>query len=75
MALPRSKYVQDGQEGVYHCFSRSSAGHFSMGPSPDRNEHGGKQRRAAAGHQQDPQRRGARRHQGLRPAQLRPGQV
>ena len=22
MALPRSKYVQDGQEGVYHCFSR-----------------------------------------------------
>lgn len=22
MALPRSKYVRDGQEGVYHCFSR-----------------------------------------------------
>jgi len=22
MGLPRSKYVQDGQEGVYHCFSR-----------------------------------------------------
>ncbi len=22
MALPRSHYVQDGQEGVYHCFSR-----------------------------------------------------
>ena len=22
MALPRSKYVQDGQEGVFHCFSR-----------------------------------------------------
>jgi putative transposase len=22
MALPRSKYVQAGQEGVYHCFSR-----------------------------------------------------
>jgi hypothetical protein len=22
MALPRSKYVLDGQEGVYHCFSR-----------------------------------------------------
>ena len=22
MALPRSLYVQDGQEGVYHCFSR-----------------------------------------------------
>jgi REP element-mobilizing transposase RayT len=22
MALPRSKYVKDGQEGVYHCFSR-----------------------------------------------------
>ncbi len=22
MALPRSKYVQEGQEGVYHCFSR-----------------------------------------------------
>ncbi len=22
MALPRSKYVREGQEGVYHCFSR-----------------------------------------------------
>jgi putative transposase len=22
MALPRSKYVQEGKEGVYHCFSR-----------------------------------------------------
>jgi putative transposase len=22
MGLPRSRYVQDGQEGVYHCFSR-----------------------------------------------------
>ena len=22
MALPRSKYVRDGQEGVYHCFNR-----------------------------------------------------
>jgi putative transposase len=22
MALPRSKYVQEGQEGVYYCFSR-----------------------------------------------------
>jgi putative transposase len=22
MALPRSKYVKEGQEGVYHCFSR-----------------------------------------------------
>jgi REP element-mobilizing transposase RayT len=22
MSLPRSKYVKDGQEGVYHCFSR-----------------------------------------------------
>jgi hypothetical protein len=22
MGLPRSKYVQEGQEGVYHCFSR-----------------------------------------------------
>jgi REP element-mobilizing transposase RayT len=22
MALPRSKYVQEGQEGVYHCYSR-----------------------------------------------------
>jgi len=22
MALPRSKYVKDGQEGVYHCFNR-----------------------------------------------------
>jgi hypothetical protein len=23
MALPRSKYVQEGKEGVYHCFSRA----------------------------------------------------
>ncbi|MBP1596384.1 MAG: hypothetical protein H6Q05_1761, partial [Acidobacteria bacterium] len=22
MALPRSKYVLEGQEGVYHCFTR-----------------------------------------------------
>jgi hypothetical protein len=22
MALPRSKYVQEGQTGVFHCFSR-----------------------------------------------------
>ena len=22
MALPRSRYVQEGQEGVFHCFSR-----------------------------------------------------
>ena len=22
MALPRSKYVKDGEEGFYHCFSR-----------------------------------------------------
>ncbi|MBN2321607.1 MAG: transposase, partial [Acidobacteria bacterium] len=22
MALPRSKYVQEGKEGVYHCFCR-----------------------------------------------------
>ena len=22
MALPRSKYVKEGKEGVYHCFSR-----------------------------------------------------
>ncbi len=22
MGFPRSKYVKDGQEGVYHCFSR-----------------------------------------------------
>ena len=22
MALPRSKYVKEGEEGVYHCFSR-----------------------------------------------------
>ena len=22
MGLPRSEYVQEGQEGVYHCFSR-----------------------------------------------------
>ena len=22
MGLPRSKYVREGEEGVYHCFSR-----------------------------------------------------
>jgi hypothetical protein len=22
MALPRSQYVREGQEGVYHCFAR-----------------------------------------------------
>ena len=22
MGLPRSRYVKDGEEGVYHCFSR-----------------------------------------------------
>ena len=31
MALPRSQYVREGQEGVYHCFARSaSAAPFSM---------------------------------------------
>lgn len=31
MALPRSKYVQEGKEGVYHCFSRCVRRAFLQG--------------------------------------------
>ena len=34
MALPRSKYVQDGQEGVYHCFTRCVRRAFLCGFDP-----------------------------------------
>ncbi len=34
MALPRSKYVQEGQEGVYHCFSRCIRRAFLCGSDP-----------------------------------------
>ena len=34
MALPRSKYVQEGQEGVYHCFSRCVRRAFLYGFDP-----------------------------------------
>lgn len=34
MALPRSKYVRDGQEGVYHCFSRCVRRAFLYGFDP-----------------------------------------
>jgi putative transposase len=34
MALPRSKYVQEGQEGVYHCFSRCVRRAFLYGVDP-----------------------------------------
>jgi REP element-mobilizing transposase RayT len=34
MALPRSHYVQDGQEGVYHCFSRCVRRAFLYGFDP-----------------------------------------
>ena len=34
MALPRSKYIQDGQEGVYHCFSRCVRRAFLYGFDP-----------------------------------------
>ena len=34
MALPRSKYVQEGQEGVYHCFSRCVRRAFLNGFDP-----------------------------------------
>jgi len=34
MALPRGKYVQEGQEGVYHCFSRCVRRAFLYGFDP-----------------------------------------
>jgi REP element-mobilizing transposase RayT len=34
MALPRSKYVQEGKEGVYHCFSRCVRRAFLYGFDP-----------------------------------------
>jgi len=35
MALPRKKYVKEGEEGVYHCFTRCvCAGHFFAGAIP-----------------------------------------
>ena len=34
MSLPRSKYVKDGQEGVYHCFSRCVRRAFLYGFDP-----------------------------------------
>ena len=34
MALPRSIYVQEGQEGVYHCFSRCVRRAFLYGFDP-----------------------------------------
>ncbi len=34
MGLPRSKYVQEGQEGVYHCFSRCVRRAFLYGFDP-----------------------------------------
>ncbi len=34
MALPRSKYVKEGQEGVYHCFSRCVRRAFLYGFDP-----------------------------------------
>jgi REP element-mobilizing transposase RayT len=34
MAMPRSKYVQEGQEGVYHCFSRCVRRAFLYGFDP-----------------------------------------
>ena len=34
MGLPRSKYVKDGQEGVYHCFSRCVRRAFLYGYDP-----------------------------------------
>jgi REP element-mobilizing transposase RayT len=34
MGLPRSKYVKDGQEGVFHCFSRCVRRAFLYGHDP-----------------------------------------
>ena len=34
MGLPRSKYVQEGQEGVFHCFSRCVRRAFLYGYDP-----------------------------------------
>jgi putative transposase len=34
MALPRSQYVQEGQEGMYHCFSRCVRRAFLYGFNP-----------------------------------------
>jgi len=34
MGLPRSKYVKDGEEGVYHCFSRCVRRAFLYGFDP-----------------------------------------
>jgi REP element-mobilizing transposase RayT len=34
MALPRSKYVKDGQEGVFHCFTRCVRRAFLCGFDP-----------------------------------------
>ena len=38
MGLPRSKYVKDGQEGVYHCFSRCVRRAFLYGHDPLTNQ-------------------------------------
>jgi hypothetical protein len=34
MALPRSQYVQDGEEGFFHCFNRCVRRAFLCGPDP-----------------------------------------
>jgi hypothetical protein len=34
MALPRSRYVKDGEEGVYHCFTRCVRRAFLYGVDP-----------------------------------------
>ena len=38
MGLPRSKYVKEGQEGVYHCFSRCVRRAFLYGRDPVTNQ-------------------------------------